>query len=470
MRAVRVLLCGFMALFSVMTKTNQTPFYYDQPALAGIAHKLLDMARQYGATDASSEVSEHAGLSVSVRMGSLETIEQTRDRSAAVSVYKGHRRGHATTSDLSDHALAAAVKRALDIASHTAEDPFSGLPEKRYQPTEQRSLDLFHPWSVRPEQAADMALAAEAAARAVSPLIKNSEGAGVSASHGQFFSANTAGFSGGYPYSRHWLSVAPIAQRGDAMQRDDWYSTSRRPTELASPQDVGRYAARRALSRLGARKIPTGQWPVIFEAPLAVGLIGSLVHALSGSALYRRASFLLDAKGQKIFPDHIEIDEDPFIPGAAGSAPFDDEGLAVCPRKLVSDGVVQGYFLSMYTARKLSMEPTGHAGGAHNLRLSSRRTKPKDDLAALIKTMGKGLLVTEVMGQGVNGLTGDYSRGAFGYWVDNGQIVHPVEEITIAGNLKDMYAGMVAVGSDEITRGTKTTGSILLDRMTIAGS
>jgi PmbA protein len=453
-----------------MTKTNQTPFYYDQPALAGIAHKLLDMAKAFGATDASSEVSEHAGLSVSVRMGSLETIEQTRDRSAAVSVYKGHRRGHATTSDLSDQALAAAVKRALDIASHTAEDAFSGLPEKRYQPKQQTALDLFHPWAVRADQAADLALAAEAAARSVSPLIKNSEGAGVSASHGQFFSANSAGFSGGYPYSRHWISVAPIAQRGAAMQRDDWYTTSRKPSELASPQAIGRYAAQRALSRLGAKKIPTGQWPVIFEAPLAVGLMGSLVHALSGSALYRRASFLLDAKGQRIFPDHIDIHEDPFIPGAAGSAPFDDEGVAVQSRQLVEAGVVQGYFLSMYTARKLSLEPTGHAGGAHNLRLTSRQTRPQDDLAGLLKTMGKGLLVTEVMGQGVNGLTGDYSRGAFGYWVENGQIVHPVEEITIAGNLKDMYAGIVAVGSDEITRGTKTTGSILLDRMTIAGS
>jgi PmbA protein len=453
-----------------MTKTKQTPFYYDQPGLAEIAHKLLAMAQAHGATDASSEVSEHAGLSVSVRMGSLETIEQTRDRSAGVSVYKGLRRGHATTSDLSDQALQAAVRRALDIASHTAEDPFAGLPEAKYQPKSKPNLDLFHPWSIRADQASDLALRAEAAARAVSPLIQNSEGASVSVSHGQFFNANTRGFAGGYPYSRHWLSVAPIAQRGQAMQRDDWYTTSRKPSELASPEAVGQYAARRALSRLGAKKIPTGQWPVIFEAPLAVGLLGSLVHALSGSALYRRASFLLDAKGQAIFPEHIDIHEDPFIPGAAGSAPFDDEGIAVQARQLVQAGVVQGYFLSMYTARKLQMEPTGHAGGAHNLRLTSRKTRPTDTLDRLIKTMHKGLLVTEVMGQGVNGLTGDYSRGAFGYWVENGEVVHPVEEITIAGNLKDMYAGLVAVGSDEMTRGTKTTGSILLDRMTIAGS
>jgi PmbA protein len=282
--------------------------------------------------------------------------------------------------------------------------------------------------------------------------------------------ANTCGFMGGFPSSRHWLSVAPIAQQGEAMQRDDWYSTSRDPGALGDPRQIGAYAAHRALSRLGARRIPTMSCPVIFEAPLAIGLVGALVQALSGSALYRRASFLLDSMGEQIFPESIMLDEDPFIPLGAGSSPFDDEGVQVRARRVIDAGRVSGYFLSTYSARKLGMRTTGNAGGSHNLRFSSRKTKPSDGLEALIQRMGRGLLVTEVMGQGVNGLTGDYSRGVFGYWVEGGQIQHAVEEVTIAGNLKAMFKGIVAVGSDEVVRGNKTCGSILIDSMTIAGA
>jgi PmbA protein len=452
------------------THAAPTPFFYDAQGLEALNHKMLQMARELGATDAATEVSESSGLSVTVRMGALETLEHTRDRGASVTVYIGQRRGHATTSDLSDTALQDAVKKALDIAKYTAEDPYAGLPDEAdIARGPHRSLDLFYPWSVSPDQATQMAKEAEAAARAVDRRIRNSDGASVSASHGQFCSANSRGFMGGYPYSRHFLSVAPIAQEKAVMQRDDWYTTSRNPVELAPPKDIGVYAAKRALSRLNARRLETQQIPVIFEAPIAVGLIGSLVQALSGSALYRKASFLLDSMGQEIFSKDINLIEDPFLPGASGSTPFDDEGVRVRQRKVIDAGRVAGYFLSTYSARKLAMPTTGNAGGSHNLSLTSSKKSPNGGLTGLLKLMGRGILVTEVMGQGVNPITGDYSRGAFGYWVENGEIQYPVEEFTIAGNLKEMYRGLTAVGGDTLTRGNKTTGSLLIDRMTIAG-
>jgi len=452
------------------THSAPSPFFYDAAGLAALNQKMLQMARDLGATDAATEVSESSGLSVTVRMGALETLEHTRDRGASVTVYLGQRRGHATTSDLSDTALQDAVQKALDIAKYTAEDPYAGLPEEAdLARGPHPSLDLFHTWQVTPEQATDMAKEAEAAARAVDRRIRNSDGASVSASHGQFCSANSRGFLGGYPYSRHFLSVAPIAQEKSAMQRDDWYTTSRNPSELAAPAEIGAYAAKRALSRLNARRLETQQIPVIFEAPIAVGLIGSLVQALSGSALYRKASFLLDSMGKEIFFKDISLVEDPFLPGASGSTPFDDEGVRVQRRKVIDAGRVAGYFLSSYSARKLGLPTTGNAGGSHNLELASRKNPPAGGLEGLLRLMGRGILVTEVMGQGVNPITGDYSRGAFGYWVDQGQIQYPVEEFTIAGNLKDMYRGLVAIGGDTLTRGNKTTGSLLVDRMTIAG-
>ena len=450
-------------------QTGATPLFYTPEHLRDLAFKLLQMARELGASDASAEVSESSGLSVSVRLQSVETIERTRDRAAGITVYSGTRRGHATTSDFSDQALRDAVVKALDIARYTAEDPFAGLPEEHLIAHDPPHVALYFPWQVETQEAVRLAMEAERSAMAVSPMIRNSEGSSVAAHHGQFFSANTRGFAAGYPYSRHWISASAIAQAGASMQRDDWYSSDRNPAMLAAPEAIGSYAGQRALARLNARRLPTGRVPVLFEAPLAGGLLGAFVQAVSGSALYRKSSFLLDCMGERVFPDHIRIHEDPLVPGAMGSAPFDDEGVRVGARDVVSEGVVQGYFLSCYSARKLGMMSTGNAGGAHNLRLESRLTQSGDDLTAMLRKMGRGLLLTEVMGQGVNYVTGDYSRGAFGYWVENGEIAYPVEEITIAANMRDMFKGMVAVGADTICRGTKTTGSVLIDEMTLAG-
>lgn len=438
--------------------------------LRDLSLKILQMARDAGATDAASEVSESSGLSVTVRKQDIETLERTRDRAASVTVYSGTRRGHATTSDFSDQALRAAVEKALDIARYTAEDPCAGLPEPHLIARDAPALALYFPWELSAEAAVRLAMTAEKAALSVSPAIQNTEGASVAANHGQFYSANTKGFVGGYPYSRHWFSVAPIAQSGQNMQRDDWYTSDRDPRRLADPEAVGRYAAQRALARLHAKKVATQKVPVLFEAPLASGILGAFVQAVSGGALYRKSSFLLESLGQQIFPSHIQIREDPLIPGAMGSTPFDDEGVRVLARDVVANGIVKGYFLSCYSARKLGMESTGNSGGSHNLLMTSSRTAASDDLNAMLRKMGRGLLLTEVMGQGVNYVTGDYSRGAFGYWVENGEIAYPVEEITIAANMKDMLKGIVAIGADAICRGTKTVGSILIDEMTIAGN
>jgi PmbA protein len=452
------------------SKQTSSPLMLKSELLRDLSLKILQMARDAGATDAASEVSESSGLSVTVRKQDIETLERTRDRAASVTVYSGTRRGHATTSDFSDQALRAAVEKALDIARYTAEDSCAGLPEPHLIARDVPALALYFPWELSAEAAVRLAMTAEKAALSVSPAIQNTEGASVAANHGQFYSANTKGFLGGYPYSRHWFSVAPIAQSGQNMQRDDWYTSDRDPRQLADPEAVGRYAAHRALARLHAKKVTTQKVPVLFEAPLASGILGAFVQAVSGGALYRKSSFLLDSLGQQIFPSHIQVREDPLIPGAMGSTPFDDEGVRVLARDVVANGVVKGYFLSCYTARKLGMESTGNSGGSHNLLMTSSQTAANDDLNAMLRKMGRGLLLTEVMGQGVNYVTGDYSRGAFGYWVENGEIAYPVEEITIAANMKDMLKGIVAIGSDAICRGTKTVGSILIDEMTIAGS
>jgi PmbA protein len=452
------------------SKQTSSPLMLKPELLRDLSLKILQMARDAGATDAASEVSESSGLSVTVRKQDIETLERTRDRAASVTVYSGTRRGHATTSDFSDQALRAAVEKALDIARYTAEDSCAGLPEPHLIARDVPALALYFPWELSAEAAVRLAMTAEKAALSVSPAIQNTEGASVAANHGQFYSANTKGFLGGYPYSRHWFSVAPIAQSGQNMQRDDWYTSDRDPRQLADPEAVGRYAAHRALARLHAKKVTTQKVPVLFEAPLASGILGAFVQAVSGGALYRKSSFLLDSLGQQIFPSHIQVREDPLIPGAMGSTPFDDEGVRVLARDVVANGVVKGYFLSCYSARKLGMESTGNSGGSHNLLMTSSQTAANDDLNAMLRKMGRGLLLTEVMGQGVNYVTGDYSRGAFGYWVENGEIAYPVEEITIAANMKDMLKGIVAIGSDAICRGTKTVGSILIDEMTIAGS
>jgi PmbA protein len=448
-------------------------FAYSQDQFRELVEFSLATARQLGASDAAVEVSEGCGLSVSVRKGKIENVERNRDKSIGVAVYLGQRRGYASSSDFSRAAIEQTVRAAHDIARFTAEDPAAGLPDEAdlaLGEAATRDLDLFHPWALDAAGAAELALRCEAAAFAVDKRITNSEGAGVSAQQSHFFAGNTRGFRGGYASSRHSLSVAPIAGRGEHMQRDAWYSSMRDPAELASPEAVGRYAAERALSRLNSRKIRTCECPVLFESTLAAGLLGSFVQATSGGALYRKASFLVDSLGQRVFPDHLDVHEDPHIRRGKGSAPFDDEGVLTRPRRVVDAGVVQGYFLSSYSARKLGLRTTGHAGGSHNLRLTSRRTQPDDDLEAMLRKLHRGLFVIELMGQGVNYVTGDYSRGAAGFWVEGGHIVHPVEEVTIASNLREMFRGIVAVGADAYTLGSKTTGSLLIDRMKIAGS
>jgi len=447
-------------------------FSYSRPFFEDLVDMALGHAAKLGATDAAAEASEGCGLSVSVRKGELENVERNRDKGLSVTVYVGQRRGNASTSDFSPPAIAQTVQAAYDIARFTAEDPMAGLPDAADiagPDADAADLDLFHPWDVTSEQAAQLALRCEDAAFATDPRIQNSEGAGVSAQQSHFFSAHTHGFRGGFASSRHSISVSPIAGSGDAMQRDAWYSSMLNAKDMASPQRVGRYAAERALSRLGARKISTRQCPVLFESPLAAGLLGALVQAISGGALYRQSSFLMNSLGKQVLPKHIDLFEDPRVKRGKGSAPFDDEGVRVAARQVVEAGRVRGYFLSSYTARKLGMHTTGNAGGSHNLVLRSRQTAPGDDLDAMIRSMGRGLLVTELMGQGVNYVTGDYSRGASGFWVENGRIAYPVEEITIAGNMKNMLKDIEAVGADTYNYGAKTVGSILIGKMKVAG-
>jgi PmbA protein len=448
-------------------------FSYSRPFFEELVDTALAHAKKLGASDVGAEASEGCGLSVSVRKGELENVERNRDKSLGVTVYLGHRRGNASTSDFSRAAIEQTVQAAYDIARFTAEDPFAALPDAKdiAQASRQRTdLDLFFPWSIKSEQAAQLAMSCEAAALQTDKRIGNSEGASVSAQQSHFFSAHTRGFRGGYASSRHSLSVSPIAGTGDDMQRDAWYSSMRNADDLASPQAVGRYAAERALSRLNSRKIATTQCPVLFESPLAAGLLGSFVQAISGGSLYRKSSFLLDSLGKRVMPKHIDILEDPFVKRGKGSSPFDDEGVMVKARQVVQAGRVQGYFLGSYSARKLGMKTTGNAGGSHNLSLTSRLTRAGDDLDTMLKKLGTGLFVTELMGSGVNYVTGDYSRGASGFWVDNGCISYPVHEITIAGNMKAMLKGIEAVGADSYTYGAKTVGSLLVNRMMVAGS
>ncbi|MBE7419109.1 MAG: metalloprotease PmbA [Ideonella sp.] len=455
------------------TSTTAQGFAHTREQFEGLVEDVLRHARELGASEAAVEVSEGCGLSVSVRKDELEHVERNRDKSLGVTLFVGQRRGNASSSDFSPAALQQTVRAAYDIARFTAEDPAAGLPEADDLATPQesaRDLDLFHPWALDADGAMALARRCERAAFGVSRGITNSEGAGVSAQQSHFWAGNSRGFRGGYASSRHSFSVAPIAGRGAMMQRDSWYSSMRDAAELAAPEAVGRYAAERALSRLRARSVATCEVPVLFEAPLAAGLIGSLVQAVSGGALYRKASFLVDSLGKPVMADHLDLDEDPFQRKGKASAPFDDEGVRTCRRRVVDAGVIQGYFLSSYSARKLGLRTTGHAGGAQNLRLSSRLTARGDDLNSMLRKLGRGLFVTELMGQGMNLVTGDYSRGAAGFWVDRGEIVHPVQEVTIAGNLRTMLRDVVALGADEYTSGGKTTGSLLIGRMTVAGS
>jgi PmbA protein len=453
--------------------TGDAGFAYRRERFQEMIEDVLAQARHLGATDAAAEVSEGSGLSVSVRKGELENVERNRDKSLGVTVYVGSRRGNASTSDFSPAALAQTVRAAWDIARFTAEDSAAGLPDEADLASAaeaSRDLALFHPWAIDAAQAAQIALRCEQAAFDTDRRIANSEGAAVSAQQSHFWAGNSRGFRGGYASSRHSISVAPIAGRGQGMQRDAWYTSMRDPAALASPEAVGRYAAERALSRLKSTRMPTCEVPVLFEAPVAAGLLGALVQAISGGALYRKASFLLDSLGRQILPLHVDIDEDPHLERGKGSAPFDDEGVLTRARRVVDGGIIQGYFLSSYSARKLGMRTTGHAGGSHNLAMTSRLTETGDTLEAMIARLGRGLFVTDLMGQGVNHVTGDYSRGASGFWVEDGRIVRPVEEITIAGNLRQMLGDIIAIGADVYEMGSKSVGSVLIDRMKVAGS
>jgi PmbA protein len=426
---------------------------------------LLSEAKRQGASAAEAGVSSDAGLSLTVRMGATETIEHTRDNGLGVTVYFGHRKGSASTSDLSPRAVKETVEAACNFAKYTSEDPCAGLADADLMATELPDLDLYHPWDLPVDEAIELAIRCEAAARDEDSRIVNSEGATLNTHSGLNVYGNSHGFIGGYPSSRHSLSCAVVGKEADSMQRDYWYSLSRLSGELESPEAVGRTAARRTLSRLGARRIPTQQAAVVFQADVAVGLLRSLIGAIRGSALYRKASFLLDALGQQVFPAFVQVHEEPRLLRGLASAPYDNEGVATSNRTYIDDGVLQSYVLDSYAARKLGMQTTGNAGGVRNLRINSGGL----DRAGLLSSMDRGLLVTELMGQGVNMVTGDYSRGAAGYWVEKGEIQFPVEEITIAGNMKQMFMGLQEVGKDIETRSSVQTGSWLIDRMTIAG-
>ncbi len=458
--------------------TKSQGFAFTREQFQQIIEDTLAIAASIGASDAAAEVSEGAGLSVSVRKGEIENVERNRDKSLGVTVFLGQRRGNASTSDFSQAALGQTVRAAYDIARFTAEDPAAGLPDAEDLATHEEAaadLDLFHPWAVDAEGAAALARRCEDAAFATDRRITNSEGGATSAQQSHFWAGNSRGFRGGYASSRHSISVAPIATMRTAkgqtdMQRDAWYSSMRDAMELASPEAVGRYAAERALSRLNGRKIATREAPVLFESSLAAGMLGAYVQATSGGALYRRATFLLDSIGQQALAAHLDLDEEPHLRKGKASAPFDDEGVRTRRRRVVDGGVVQSYFLSSYSARKLGLKTTGHAGGSQNLKLGSRLTQPGDHLEQMLRKLHRGFFVTELMGQGVNYVTGDYSRGAAGYWVENGRIVHPVHEVTIAGNLREMFKQIVALGTDTYTMGGKTVGSMLIERMKIAGT
>lgn len=450
--------------------TSAPRFSHSADSLRNIAQDMLDYAKQRGASAASAEVSVGFGQAVTVRHGEVETIEYNRDKGLGITVYLGQQRGNASTSDFSPQAVRDTVDAALSIARYTAKDDCSGLPDADMLARDCPDMDLYHPWDLPVDAAIELAHQCEQAALDTDARIGNSEGATVNLHEAQFITANSLGFIGGFPTSRHSLSCAVIAGQDDAMERDYWYTVARDAKELLDAQQVGRIAAERTVRRLNARQLETMQVPVLFEAPIASGLLGSFVGAVSGGSMYRKSSFLLDRMDQQIFAPHINITDVPDIRKGLASSPFDDEGVQTQRRAIVENGVLRGYFLGSYSARKLGLRTTGNAGGNHNLILKPSGGQSGElDFAGLLKTMSRGLLVTELLGQGVNAVTGDYSRGAAGFWVEHGEIQYPVQEITIAGNLKDMFRNIVAVGNDVLVQGSRQCGSILVEGMTIAG-
>lgn len=427
---------------------------------AALAHAL-----KAGADAAEASASAQSGLSVNVRLGEVETLEHHRDRGLGVTVYLGQRKGHASSADLRPDSIAECVDRALDIARFTEEDRCNGLADADRLATAFPDLDLWHPYPLDVDQAIERALQCESAGRA-DARITNSEGAGVNTHAGVAAYGNSNGFMGVSSGTRYEQSCVLVAGKGDSMQRDYWYDSRRAFDDLQDAGETGQIAARRTISRLGARKVSTGQFPVIFAAPVARGLVGHLISAVSGGSLYRNASFLKDAAGERLFPEWLSMSERPFIPRGSGSASFDSEGVATGERELVDDGILNGYVLSSYSARRLGLKTTGNAGGVHNLVVGGMALSEHE----LLQAVGTGLLVTELMGQGVSIVTGDYSRGASGFWIENGEIANPVEEVTIAGNLKTMFKDVQALGDDLDDRGNVRTGSIMIGSMTVAGS
>jgi PmbA protein len=444
---------------------SEPRFSYSLAQLQEMSADVLRRAKDAGATAAEAEISLGFGQNVSVRMGETETIEYNRDKGVSVTVYFGQQKGHASTSDLSPQAIQDTVSAACNIARYTAKDEFCGLADADLMAKDIPDLDLYHPWALSVDAAISLAKECEASARGVDARITNSEGASVSTYEGMFAYANSHGFNSGYATSRQGMSCSVIAEEADSMQRDYWYTTARSAKDLDSAAAVGRLAGERTVRRLGSKRIKTAQVPVLFEGALASGLISHLISAISGGNLYRKSSFLLDSLGKQVMSSHITIEELPHLLKGLASSPFDNEGVATKPRALIKAGVLNGYMLSSYSARKLGMQSTGNAGGNHNLIVSHGDL----DLNGLLKMMGTGLLVTELLGHGINMVTGDYSRGAAGFWVENGVIVHPVEEITIAGNLQTMLKQIVAIGNDVLVQGSKQVGSILIENMTVAG-
>jgi len=435
--------------------------------LRNIVDLALEEARSRGASQAEADASVNQGLSTTVRLGEVDTVEYQRDRGLGVTVYFGKRKGSASTADLSLQAVRDSVEKACAIARYTAEDEFSGLADPEELARDIPDLDLDHPWLITPDEAIEIARACEAGALAVDERITNSDGGSVGVHRGMHVYGNSHGFRGGYATTRHSISCAVVAQVDDEMQRDYWYSSARDAADLQDAELIGRLAGERTVARLGSRKLSTRKSPVLFSADLARGLFGSFVSAIRGGAQYRKSSFLLGAAGQTVFPASLQIQERPHILKGVASAPFDGEGVTTRDRDLVRDGVVQGYVLGSYSARKLGLRTTGNAGGTHNLIVSM--PGQEHDFNTLLRMLGTGLFVTELMGQGVNGVTGDYSRGASGFWVENGEVAFPVHEITIAGNLKDMYRNLAALGTDVDARGGIRSGSVLIGEMTIAG-
>jgi len=436
----------------------------DLDRLAELAEDTIRRARAAGATQAEVSASVDVGLNVNVRLGEVETVEHTRDRGFALTVYFGQRKGSASTADLNPDSIQATIEQACAIARFTEEDPAAGLADADRMATAFPDLDLWHPWDVDVDRAIALGQEIEDAGRAVAG-ITNSDGASVNAGQSVSVYANSHGFVGRERGTRHSLSVAVIAGDDEGMQRDYWYDSARSASDFMDPAAIGRKAAERTLSRLGARRLGTRQAPVLFAPEVARSLLGHLLGAVSGGSLYRRSSFLVDHVGKQILPSWFRIDEKPLVPRGMGSSVFDAEGVATLDAPLIVDGVLQRYILGSYSARKLGLVSTGNAGGVHNLYVKTG----DDDFAGMLRRLGTGLLVTDVMGQGVSIVTGDYSRGASGFWVENGQIAYPVEEITIAANLRDMYANLVAVGADVDRRSHILTGSWLVEKMTIAG-